>query len=208
MKKILWMVGIFVLVLSQHVFAADGENIYGSRSFIHDDTGHQDEIHLHEVGIGGGYGFGDLKSNQGDFEVFPIFLHFGFDINPLVGLEDHEGTLEFALEPFVNPVSDPSGFEAGLDLFLRYSYPVFNHVSLYAEAGAGPMYFAVDTIEQGDKGFNFLDQFGGGLKYYFAKDKAFNLGYRWRHVSNAGLGNDPNTGINAHSFIVGLSSFY
>jgi hypothetical protein len=165
-------------------------------------------VFLNEIGIGSGYSRGSLKDFTDDYEVIPAFLRIGFNINSLVGLEGHKGTLQFALEPFANPIIGPDeGIETGLDFFFRYLYPLSSTVKLVSEVGAGPMYLSIDTTEQGDSGFNFLDQFGLGLQIGMSEKTALSMGYRFRHISNAGF-SQPNTGINSNALIMCFSFLY
>ncbi len=175
-------------------------------------------VHLYEIGLNVGYGWSDLKEEfapgatefQGDYEYVPIFMDFGFKINSVLGLADHKGTLQFLIEPFINPVLNPeSGVEVGAGLMFKYSYPFWERVSPYIEAGAGPMYFGIDTYEQGEASFAFSDTGGAGLQIHLDDTKAINVGYRYRHISDAGVGGeDTNGGINAQVVYAGVSFFH
>jgi len=181
----------------------------------------EDSFRLSEIAFGTGYAFGDLKylgdldpagydlvREEDDFNVIPFFVSFGYGLNSAIGIEEHRGDLLFGLEPFINLISKPDdNVEAGLALFLKYDYPVTEKTDIYLEALAGPMYFGSDTKLQGDRGFAFLDQVGTGVKWHFADDKSVNLGYRFRHISNAGL-REPNKAINSHAIIISLSKYY
>jgi len=183
---------------------------YSSLAAQRGEFTHEEGFHLHEFSVNVGYGFGELKpENAADYEVFPLFMQFGFDINSKMGLSDHRGTLQFVMEPFANPISDPEGgAEIGMALMMKYAYPFLEHVSFYTEVGSGPMYLGVDTYEQGNAGFSFLDQVGGGFQYFIDNNKALNVGYRFRHISHASLRDSPNSGINTHAIIAGISLFY
>jgi hypothetical protein len=165
-------------------------------------------IHLDEISVGAGYGWGHLKYSRSTFEEVPAFVRFGFDINSVFGMQDSKGTLQLALEPFVNPVTRPeTGVEAGLDVFIRYLHPVLPSVKLISEIGTGPMYLDIDTAEQGKGGFNFLNQFGFGTQVAVSEKSALSLGYRFCHISNAGTSR-PNRGINTNALVVSYSILY
>ena len=135
-------------------------------------------------------------------------MRFGFDMNSLVGIKDRDGTLQLALEPFANPVIKPdSGVETGLDVFIRYLYPVSSSVKLVSEIGTGPMYLSVKTAEQGKGGFNFLNQFGVGAQLALSGNSALTIGYRFRHLSDAGI-SQPNSGINSNALVISYSILY
>jgi len=165
-------------------------------------------VHLDELGIGSGYAWGHLKFSQVDFKAVPAYLRFGFDMNSVVGMKNSKGTLQLALEPFCNPVSRPeSGVETGLNVFFRYLHPVAPSVKLVSEIGSGPMYLSIDTHEQGKGGFNFLNQFGLGAQFAVSGNSALTVGYRFRHLSNAGT-SQPNSGINSNAVVLSYSLLY
>lgn len=167
------------------------------------------DVYLDEISFGTGYAWGSVKDWPDDMSVYPAFVRFGFNANGLFGIQGNRSTLQFTLEPFVNAVSGrEDGIEAGCGLGVRYLHQVARPLDLYLEASAAPMFYSIDTIELGSAGFNFLDQFGAGLRYRFARDKAFFAGYRWRHISNAGLVDRSNDGINTDALVVGLSLLY
>jgi len=165
-------------------------------------------VHLDEIAIGSGYAWGHMKFTEADFNAVPLFVRFGFDMNSVFGMQNSKGTLQLAFEPFCNPVTEPdSGVEAGLDVFIRYLHPVAPSVKLVAEIGSGPMYLSIDSEEQGDAGFNFLNQFGLGAQFAVSDNSAITLGYRFRHLSNAGT-SQPNRGINSNAVVVSYSLLY
>lgn len=169
----------------------------------------REKCRLNEVGISTGYALDNLGRNREDLKVFPVIGRIGFRINPIFRLGKHRGTIQFVLEPFLGVIRAPEwGYEVGLDLFLRYSYPVLRRVSAYLEAGAGPIYLSPHTGEQGHGGFNFLDQAGAGIQVFLREDAALSVGYRYRHTSHGGFRSSPNAGIDGHSVIIGLSLFF
>jgi hypothetical protein len=162
-----------------------------------------------ELGIGSGYTFGHLDTPNETFQSIPLFLHLGFDLNDYLGCPCDYGTLQLAFQPFWNAIIEPdTGIETGLSVKLFYSYPVYDCWELYLEAGAGPGYLSIETEEQGDAGFNFFDEGGLGIKYFYTSCCSANLGYRIRHVSHAGLRSGSNDGIDSHAIMLWLSSYY
>ena len=67
----------------------------------------------------------------------------------------------------------------------------------YAEAAIGFHVLSKSTI--GDKRFSTLFQFGDhlGFGYRFGVKSAWDVSYRYQHLSNGGI-KDPNNGINFH----------
>ena len=165
-------------------------------------------VHLDEFGVTTGYAWGRLKRSYVTYEALPLSIRVGFDVNSLLGIESRKGTVQLSLEPFLNKVIAPEqGMEAGLDVFARYLYRVGPSVRLVAEIGSGPTYLSIDTREQGPDGFNFLNQFGAGTQVILADNCALTLGYRFRHLSNAGL-RATNVGINTNMLALGVSFLY
>lgn len=162
-------------------------------------------VRLDEIAIGSGYDKGNMKFTQATYKAVSVYLRFGFDISPVLGMRHNNGTLQFAFEPFCNPVSSPgSGVETGLNVFLRYLYPLSSSVKLVSEIGSGPVYLSIDSKEQGRAGFNFLNQFGLGGRVDIAENRAITFGYRYRHISNAGT-SQPNRGINTNAVVLSHS---
>jgi len=160
---------------------------------------------LKEIGILTGYGTASLEKKSADYEVIPILPRFGFDINPLKG--NIGGDLELIAEPIMNVVISPdTNAEFGASCLLKYSAHITERIAPYIEGGIGVVYTTQHTHEQGTQ-FNFLPQVGGGLQFFLNKNLALMGGYRYRHLSNAGI-SDDNSGINHHFLLVGLSYFY
>jgi lipid A 3-O-deacylase len=166
-------------------------------------------VYLNEIAAGSGYAWGTLKSAPDNLALYPAFVRIGFNINSLAGIEGHQSTLQLALEPFVNAIADPAaGIETGLGVGLRYTHKLSGPLDLFTEASAAPMYLSINSTEQGDAGFNFLLQAGGGLQYRVSDRIALFAGYRLRHLSHAGLSDRPNAGINSNAIVAGLSWLY
>ncbi|AAM73484.1 MAG TPA: acyloxyacyl hydrolase [Chlorobaculum sp.] len=171
-------------------------------------TATHDGVYLDEIAIGSGYAWGHLKFSEADYNAVPIFARFGFNMNSVFGMKESKSTLQLALEPFCNPVTEPdSGVETGLNVFIRYLQPVAPSVKLVGEIGSGPMYLSINSAEQGKAGFNFLNQFGLGAQVAVSPKSAITVGYRFRHLSNAGT-SEPNRGINSNAVVVSYSLLY
>ncbi len=164
---------------------------------------------LREVGLMTGYGTAPLRKNASDYEVIPLLLQFGFDIDPLAKKLhiDTQGTFEGVIEPFANLVTNPdTNAEVGFSLLLKYSHNITSRLAPYIEGGAGMIYTTQHTHEQGTQ-FNFIPQAGIGLQFLLTKHWALTGGYRYRHLSNAGIDED-NEGINHHFGVLGVSYFF
>jgi len=164
---------------------------------------------LREMGLMSGYASTSLTHKHGDYEVVPILVQFGLDINPLakkIHLEP-KGTFEAVIEPLMNVVVQPdTNAEVGFSLLIKYSQNITSRLSPYIEAGAGAIYTTQHTHEQGTQ-FNFIPQAGAGLQFLLTKHWALTGGYRFRHLSNASI-TDDNEGLNHHFALMGLSYFF
>ena len=163
---------------------------------------------LQEAGVFAGYSESGLK-HQHDMQTIPLGMRFGFDLKPFTekfGFSP-KGILELVYEPFISPIISPrSNVEFGLDVFLKYAYPVTSRFYPFVEIGTGPYYMTLGSYEQSTR-FNFLSQGGAGLMYFVRKDLAISVEYRRRHVSNASM-KSPNAGIDGNEYLVGASLFF
>ena len=164
---------------------------------------------LQEVGFVTGFLEGDLKY-QDDLSAVVLGMRFGFDLKPftkkLFGFEP-KGLLELVYEPFINTITGPrANVEVGLPLFFKYAYPLTQKLYPFVEVGTGPYYMTLSTYEQSTQ-FNFISQGGAGLSYFIKDDLSVNVEYRRRHVSNASI-KEPNGGIDANVYLVGLSLYF
>lgn len=159
-----------------------------------------------ESGFITGIGTGNIT--EGHYEPVLLIWHVGMDLKRYFpSLQGHKGTLSFYLEPQINPVFNPeTEIEFGVGAGFQYMYPVMEPFSLYVLASTGPHYISVKTEDQAS-GFAFANYLGTGLYLHLIKNAALNIGYRYRHVSNANT-KKPNSGIDTHLGIVGFSLFF
>ena len=163
---------------------------------------------LQEVGVFTGFAAGKLK-RKGHLEAYPVGMRFGFDLIPFLkkfGLEP-KGMFEVVYEPFISTIVHPeANIEFGLPIFLKYSYPLTEKLYPFLELGTGPYYMSLRTVEQSTH-FNFIDQAGIGISYFLKENLAIQVTYRYRHVSNFSI-REPNNGIEASVYLVGMSWYY
>ncbi len=189
-----------LLLLLMPIVMQAGQPHPATPAFSRSGTSRQG-VFLDEVAVGSGYAWGE----QGTFRAYPVYVRLGFDINSVFGMNPRQGTIQLAFEPFANAVAEPDkGVEAGLDVFLRYLHPLSRSVTVVSEIGSGPAYLGIDTPEQGRSGINFLTQIGIGTRIDMSEMLSLNLGYRFRHLSCAGL-RQPNEGIDSNLLTLGLS---
>ena len=110
------------------------------------------------------------------------------------------------LEPQLNLVRDGLDREGqekefGVNVGIQYQFKVNQWLSSYLLVGTGPHYISVRSERQA-QGFIFSDNFGGGLQFLITRQQSLDVGYRFRHISNAGL-EKPNRGINTNNWYIG-----
>ena len=159
-----------------------------------------------ETGFIGGIGTGEIP--EGHYQPLLIIWRWGLDLKRYFsGLENHRGSLSFFIETQFNPSHNPyDNFEFGISPGLQYRYPFTEKLSGYLLASVGPHYMSLVTRDQ-ENGFIFSDAIGGGLYYFLNENFALNLGYRFRHMSNAGIAT-PNGGINTNFITLGYAAFF
>ena len=166
-------------------------------------------VYLNEISVGSGNAWGTLKSYSGNLALYPGFLRIGFNMNSVAGIEGARSQLQLALEPFINSIAEPTAdVETGMSIGLRYLHKLSAPLYLFTEASFAPMFLSIKSTEQGAAGFNFLDQGGVGLQYKMTRKTALFTGYRFRHISHAGLSDRSNRGINSSAILFGLSWLY
>jgi hypothetical protein len=78
----------------------------------------------------------------------------------------------------------------------------------YVEFAGGPFYTDLaGQIPEESARFNFILTAGGGLSWFLTPQFAFNVGYRFHHISNAGT-RYPNLGLNSSLPFGGFSFFF
>ena len=90
-------------------------------------------------------------------------------------------------------------------LFIRWNFPplgggaarVFGEVS-------GSVLFTTAPVPVRTTTFNFMDQAGFGIRFEESRGRAWLVGYRFQHISNAGRVK-PNPGANFNFLYLGLS---
>lgn len=111
------------------------------------------------------------------------------------------GRWDFNFNYWKSDLSDPDekeGFMIGITPVFHYTYKM-GKIKPYLEMGGGPQLLSNIVVENEYKStqFQFGSIFGAGLK-----NKHFELGYRYLHISNAGI-EMPNPGTDFHNIHIG-----
>ncbi len=210
MLRLLFLSLMFVFCLFLRAFAVDSSSMDKELKWSFP--------YVHETGIFTGFARTKLDE-KGNYDIIPAIGRFGYNLDSIgFGFCDllspvfdkvhvkPKGFTEFILEPFINTVINPNyNIEAGCAILLKYSYPLTEKIYPYAIGGGGGAYITQHTREEATQ-WGFTPQLGTGVLYFFKKDTALSVEYRYRHLSNANI-KEPNTGINVDMFLVGISFF-
>ncbi len=165
----------------------------------------QEKENRFEAGFISGAGAGPVEDDR--YKVLLLVAHLGYNIKTVPHGSDRPGIFSLFIEPQVNPIFSPrNDYEAGIGFGVQYLYPLTKKLDPYILSSAGPHYISLNSTDQAP-GFNFLLTAGAGFYYYLDSKTAINIGWRFRHISNAGL-RHPNLGINIHCGVIGLSFFF
>lgn len=153
-----------------------------------------------------GFGWGKLR-HQENYRLVPFMVDFDFNLKPLAQKFNFNPSslLQFQIEPFISYISNPrNNVEAGTSFLLKAGFlPQTSKFQPFILAGVGMVYMTQHTRSQSTQ-FNFVEQAGLGMHYFFKKNTALTLQGRLRHLSNAGI-RYPNTGINTYFVLTGIS---
>ena len=94
----------------------------------------------------------------------------------------------------------------GLATIVRHTFYLSRRFMPYIDGGAGFLNTNLRTRALGES-IEFDPQFGAGFYLHLTERVSLNAGYRFHHISNAGLAN-RNLGINSHFPYAGLSFFF
>ena len=173
-------------------------------------TSHAKNTLVAEKGLLIGYGHGYVGGCHNSYKPLLFIYHIGFDAHKLLPsvIPDTQKRLTLYLEPQYNKVIRPSNnYEFGLGFGFEYRFNIIKGIADgYILAGSGFHYISYDSHCQSN-GFNFNDNLGTGFYIYTTHSSAINLGFRFRHISNANT-RMPNDGINSFLFMLGYSVFF
>lgn len=111
-----------------------------------------------------------------------------------------KGKMDFswAVEPLVGGVyGDAKEFEASVVPYFQLRPLGWEGVVPYFEGGIGVAYTGLRNYGLGSR-VEFSDNLGLGVAFGGKDETRWSLGYRFRHMSHAGIFDDQNEGLNAH----------
>ena len=156
-----------------------------------------------ELGLNFAYGKNTKKATV---QLYSLLPHWGmFLVRP--GQKLGPIGLSFVVEGIVSVAgADQTGFELGITPMLKVSALLFPGVLAYIEGGAGLITESIDSPALAHA-FNFTPQVGGGFDFAITPQMAFEVAYRFRHSSNAGIYRE-NPAFNVNFFQAGLNYYY
>jgi len=91
---------------------------------------------------------------------------------------------------------------------IKYTFVALGRIRPYLEFSGGPFWTDLGgRVREQANEFNFVLTGGVGVSWFFTSQLAFNAGYRFHHISNAGTA-FPNLGLNASLPFAGFSFFF
>lgn len=105
----------------------------------------------------------------------------------------------WSVEALVGGVfGDAEAFEGSLVPYVRFAPAGWDRVTPYFEGGIGLAYTTLSNYGLGSE-LEFSDNVGVGVAFGGGDGRPrWSIGYRFRHLSHAGIFDDQNDGLNAH----------
>lgn len=158
---------------------------------------------LREAGFRVGYGY----STRQDVQVIPLYGHAGWLFPDVIDepLASVNLDLEYVVEGWIAGVTGPQdAIEVGINpIGFKLSYDAGQRVVPYFSGALGVLYTGLQGVELGGP-FQFNETAGVGVEIFLERGLALTVGYRYRHVSNAGI-YDDNRGLDTQFGTIGLS---
>ena len=164
-----------------------------------------------ELGISGGVSISHNVERKVSLDTV-----YGWDVFPRLGwvlTDEHgqpllRGNLQLVFEPvYIHLDTSTQNIDLyGLTGYLRWLFTGTGTIRPYLEAGGGAVYEQT-RIRETTCDYNFLIVPGAGLEIFLTENAAFNLGYRFQHVSNGGRCT-PNLGLNSSLVTIGVNYYF
>jgi lipid A 3-O-deacylase len=162
-----------------------------------------------EFGVGLGVGFASPAfGSRGPHDMVLSRFYYGLMLGDVVGEDKwYRGNWEVVEEFFAGGQFRPAqSYVIGETTLLRFNFATGTRWVPFVDAGVG---ISVTDIGSPDLGsiFEFNWQAGPGVNYFWRRNSALTLQYRFIHFSNAGI-RQPNVGVNESMFYAGVSCFF
>jgi lipid A 3-O-deacylase len=119
----------------------------------------------------------------------------------------YRGNWEFLAELFGGPQFHPNlAYVVGVTPFARYNFATGTRWIPFFDAGAGLSATDIGLPDLSTT-FEFNVQLGAGTHWFFQRNAAATVQYRWLHLSNASI-QKPNPSVNSSIFLAGVTWFF
>ena len=146
--------------------------------------------------------YGDSESSNSSVSLYRVGVQWNWNRKLLEAGDWHVGSYwDLNLGYWDNRSSGRTNsglFDLGITPVMRFQQNTISGLSPYAELGLGIHFLSrtsVSTQRQFGSSFQFGNHIGAGVR--FGDRGRYDLGYRYQHLSNAGI-KQPNQGINFH----------
>ncbi|MFZ0294612.1 MAG: acyloxyacyl hydrolase [Candidatus Sulfotelmatobacter sp.] len=134
----------------------------------------------------------ELTNSLTEAQIFSAGASAGWEITGEHGSSWRRGSLEYAFdfvpvfETFGNQRTHGIGFDP---VILRWNSVLhWSRISPYIDLAGGGVSTPVNLPPGNTSSFNFMAKGGGGIYLRTRNRQAFDVGFRWSHISNANLG--------------------
>ncbi len=141
-----------------------------------------------------------MTSGNVDMVTYALGWRFFFGAGQRIDgwLSDTAWSAALVVEPYFGVITgDLDSFEVSVVPMIRLERNRGGSVWPFFEGGIGLTYTDVRGLGLGSP-WNFNDAVGGGLSFATDSGRIWDVGYRYRHISHAGLFSDQNSGMNTH----------
>jgi len=164
-------------------------------------------VGVQEIGISAGPVFPLRLTPAQSSKLFgeQATVSWAMTITEPLGKGMFDGALSLGAEAVLFRTRQPSeSYNIGAMPRLRYVFGSRALIRPYLEGGGGGVWGTLAGTPVQASNVNFLLMAGAGVSWFFSPHMAVSVGYRFYHISNAGLG-DPNSGLNYNYPFIGLS---
>ncbi len=156
--------------------------------------------------LGGWSGDDDASGASQDLGLLSLGWRWRFDGADAIDDFLAKASIDFswAVEPLVGVVfGDAEAFEASIVPYVHLRPLGWDGVVPYFEGGVGLAYTGLRNYGLGSR-VTFSDNVGVGVSFPDGQGRNWSIGYRFRHLSHAGIFGSPNDGLNAHFLTVSV----
>ena len=179
-------------------------------AYAADSVAPQITVGTQEIGLSAGYLLPHrLTTDHTTKQSGPAFMpSWMMTVTDPIGPDWARGQLSLGAEVVYIQFQEPYlTHGVGFTPKIKYTFVANDRIRPYAEFAGGPFWTDLGgKIPEESSRFNFILTAGFGCSFFITPQTAFNVGYRFHHISSAGT-RYPNLGLNS-SLPFGGFSFY